>query len=49
MLPMRLLQGHNLVSTIDFTGVPEKLQEKKPLMTREELLSSNHEVAFTET
>ena len=40
MLPTRLLQGHNLVSTI--AGVLEKLQEEKPLMTREELLGSNH-------
>ena len=42
MLPTRLLQGHNWVSTIEATGVLEKFQEKKPLMTRGELLSSNH-------
>ena len=40
MLPTRLLQGHNLVSTI--AGVLEELQEEKPLTTREELLGSNH-------
>ena len=40
MLPTRLLQGHNLVSTI--AGVVEKLQEEKPLMTREELLGGDH-------
>ena len=40
MLPTTLLQDHNLVSTI--AGVPGKLQEEKPLMTREGLRDSNH-------
>ena len=33
---------HSVVSTIEATGVLEEFQEVKPLMTREELLSSNH-------
>ena len=47
MLPTRLLQGHNLVSTI--AGVLEKPQEEEPLMTREELLDSNHRQSLSRT
>ena len=35
MLPTRLLQSHNLVSTIAATGAFEKFQEEEPPMTRE--------------
>ena len=40
LLPTRLLQSHNLVSTI--AGVLERPQEVEPLMTREELRDINH-------
>ena len=42
MLSTRLLQGHNLVSTIEAIGVLEKFQEEKPPTTRGEPLVSNH-------
>ena len=48
MLPTRLLQGHNLVSTITAIGVFEEFQEGKPPMTRKELLSSNHKQSLIE-
>ena len=41
MLPARLLQGHNLVSTIAATGAFEKFQEEKPPMTREKNGAAN--------
>ena len=48
MLPTRLLQGHNLVSTIAATGVFEACQEEEPPMTREELLSEGHRQSLIE-
>ena len=48
MLPTRLLQGHNLVSTTTATGVFEEFQEEEPPMTRKELLSSNHRLSLIE-
>ena len=48
MLPTRLLQGHNLASTITATGIFGEVQEEKPSMTREELLGSNHRQSLSE-
>ncbi len=48
MLPTRLLQGHNLASTITATGIFGEFQEEKPAMTREERLGSNHKQSLSE-
>ena len=48
MLPTKLLQGHNLASTISTTGIFGEVQEEKPSMSREELLDSNHEQSLSE-
>ena len=42
MLPTKLLQGHNLASTISTTGIFGEVQEEKPSMSREESFVGNH-------
>ena len=49
MLPARLPQGRNLVSTIAATGVCKEFQEETPPMTKEELLSNNHRQGLIES